>query len=156
MDQFTATQNISIPATQEKQTIDVLHWHLRHVVFDHSIQPKDPAFVLLYFVQGRALCVRSRQELSALPVKHPGDREFAIEQYMKWRLTNQSLLERKINQQVLVHEDPPAARMKCPDCDGSPNWVDAIVKPTYGVKSEGPNIVERCNCGSGWIPNVFD
>lgn len=140
---------------QKILSMDVFHWHSRQVVFDPLIQPNSPAFVLLYFVQGRALCVRNSKELEAQPVKHPGDREFAIEQYKRWRSTNQRIVDSKTSQQAFVEEDPPAARMKCPSCDGSPSWVDAIVKPTYGVKSEGANIVEQCHCGTGWVSNVY-
>ena len=139
----------------DAQPLEVLHWHSRHVVFDPAIQPMDTSFVFLYFVQGRALCARSKKELSALPVRNPYDYELAIEQYLKWRSTNPRTADQKLRQTTFVAEDPPAARMKCPVCDGFPSWVDAIVKPTYGVMSEGTNIVERCPCGSGWVDNIY-
>lgn len=45
------------------ETIWVGRWRSkRYVVFDPSIQPENPEYMLLYFVEGRSLCVRKRAD----------------------------------------------------------------------------------------------
>jgi hypothetical protein len=135
-------------------------WHgKRHVVFDPSIQPENPEFILLYFVEGHALCTRKRTvERKAVTTVHDSeDREFALAQYGQWVAANARIADNKKTRPELEVEDPPPPRKKCPECDGQPTWFDTVNKPTYGVISEGPNIIERCpHCnGKGFVSDVL-
>ena len=142
------------------QDIWVGLWHgRRHVVFDPSIQPENPEFMLLYFVEGHAFCARKRtvEQKEITIVRNPGDREFALEQYAKWLSTNAYIAAEKKARLEFEIENPPPPRKKCPQCDGEPTWFDPLNKATYGVISEGPNIIERCpSCnGHGFVSNVL-
>ncbi len=145
---------------QVSQEIWVGLWHgKRHVVFDPSIQPENSEFMLLYFVEGHSLCARKRvaERNIVTTVRNPYDREFALEQYGRWCSTNASIAAKKKVHQEFEVENPPPYRKKCPQCDGQPNWIDTAKKPTYGVMSEGPNIVEHCqSCnGLGFVNDVL-
>lgn len=151
--------------TEEKQEVWVGIWHNnRHVVLEPSIQPENQEFMLLYFVEGHSLCVRNRdveriafKNKEITTVKNPYVRDFALEQYSLWYSANAHIAELKKSAQQFEVENPPPPRKKCPQCDGQPNWFDTVNKPTYGVISEGPNIVERCpSCnGKGFVDNVL-
>ena len=135
-------------------------WHgKRHVVFDPSIQPENPEFMLLYFVKGHSLCARKRTvELKEVTTVHNQyDRDFALEQYALWRSGNARIADEKKARQEFEVESPPPPRRKCSQCDGQPIWFDSVNKPTYGVISEGPNIIERCpSCnGHGFVDDVL-
>ncbi len=135
-------------------------WHRgRLVVFDPSIQPENPEFMLLYFVEGHSLCARRRtvERKEVTTVQNPYDREFALEQYALWCSANARIAAEKKARQEFEVESPPPPRKKCPQCDGEPNWFDTVNKPTYGVISEGPNIIERCpSCkGQGFVSDVL-
>jgi hypothetical protein len=135
-------------------------WHgKRHVVFDPSMQPENPEFMFLYFVEGHSLCARKRavERKDVITAKNPYDREFALEQYALWCSTNAGVAAEKKASQEFEVENPPPPRKKCPQCDGQPNWFDTVNKPTYGVISEGENIIERCpSCnGGGFVRDVL-
>ena len=135
-------------------------WHgKRHVVFDPSIQPENPEFMLLYFVEGHSLCARKRtvERKEVITVHNPYDHEFALEQYALWFSVNARIASEKKARQEFEVENPPPPRKKCPQCEGQPNWFDTVNKPTYGVISEGPNIIERCpSCnGQGFVSDVL-
>lgn len=135
-------------------------WHgKRHVVFDPSIQPENSEFMLLYFVEGHSLCARKRadERMEITNVNNPYDREFALGQYDLWCSANSRLVAEKKARQEFNVENPPPPRKRCPQCDGQPNWFDYVNKTTYGVISEGPNIIERCpSCnGHGFVSDVL-
>ena len=130
----------------------------RHVVFDPSIQPENSEFMLLYFVEGHALCARleiERKEVAT--VSNPYDREFALEQYAQWLSTNAQIAAEKKSRLEFEIENPPPPRKKCPQCDGVPTWFDPVNRPTYGVMSEGPNIIEQCSLckGAAFLKDVL-
>ena len=132
----------------------------RHVVFDPLIQPDNSEFMLLYFVEGRALCARKRanERYELSPVSNPRDREFALEQYCRWRSANTQVAAEKKGRRVFEAENPPPARKKCPDCDAHTNWSDPVNKPRYEVKSELTAVTELCpSCkGEGFVRDVFE
>lgn len=151
------TDSASSQATQETW---VGLWHgKRHVVFDPSIQPENPEFMLLYFVEGHALCARKRtvERKEVATVRNPEDRELALERYACWCTVNACIAAEKKARQEFEIENPPPPRKKCPECDGEPIWFDTVNKPTYGVISEGPNIIERCHSckGHGFVSDVL-
>lgn len=83
---------------QDQQGIWVGFWKVRrHVVFDPSIQPANPNFRLLYFVEGHALCVRERavEQKEVITVSNPYDRDFALEQYTAWYSSNATVANEK-------------------------------------------------------------
>ena len=140
--------------------MQVFSWRKsRFVVVDPSIQPVNTEFILLYFVEGNALCLRRRadEEMHLIPVKNQWDHESSLSKFEKWSSINPGLAREKSFQTKFEVEEPPARKKKCPECDGSPRWSDAVVKPSYGVKEEGPNIIESCRVcsGSGYVDNVF-
>lgn len=142
------------------QEIWVGLWHgKRHVVFDPSIQPENQEFMLVYFVEGHALCARRRtvERREVTTVRNPYDREFALEQYAQWLSVNSPVAAEKKSRLEFEIENPPPPRKRCPQCDGQPTWFDTVNKPTYGVISEGPNIIERCpSCsGQGFVSDVL-
>jgi|APMI01.1.fsa_nt_gi hypothetical protein len=151
--------NLANPQTHHEIWVGL--WHRkRHVVFDPSIQPENLEYMLLYFVEGHALCARKRtvERKEVTTVHHIYDREFALEQYRLWFSANASIaVEKKACKEFQV-ENPPPPRKKCRQCDGQPNWFDTVNKPTYGVLSEGPNIIERCpSCnGQGFVNDVLE
>ncbi len=131
----------------------------RRVVFDPSIQPENPEFVLLYFVEGHALCARRRadERNEVTRVHIPDDLEFALEQYAKWLSVNSRVAAEKKSRLEFEIENPPPPNKVCPDCDGYPTWCDAVNKPTYVGITEGPNIIEICpSCnGRGRVSDVL-
>ena len=133
--------------------------HKRHVVFDPAIQPENSEIMFLYFVEGHALCTMNfaAEEVRLSAVVHQPDYEFALAQYTLWLSANAGIVDTKKCRLKHEIEDPPAPRKKCPECDGQGTWYDSINKPTYGVISEGPNIVEHCpSCrGHGFVINVL-
>lgn len=142
------------------QDIWVGLWHgKRHVVFDPTIQPENPEFMLLYFVEGHALCARERtvERKEVTTVLNPYDREFALAQYDQWLSANARDAADKKSRPEFEIENPPPPRRKCPQCNGQSTWFDTVNKPTYGVISEGPNIIERCpSCkGEGFVSDVL-
>ncbi len=146
---------------QNSQAIWVGLWHgKRHVVFDPSIQPNNPDFMLLYFVEGHALCARKHaaEQTEVTIVADPYDRDFALAQYAQWLSKNgRSTADKKARPEFEI-ENPPPPRKKCPQCDGQGTWFDTINKCTYGVNSEGTNIIERCpSCnGQSFVADVLE
>jgi hypothetical protein len=145
---------------QSKQSIWVGLWHKkRHVVFDPSIQPDHPDFILLYFVEGHVLCARKRavERTEVTTIANPDDRDFALAQYTQWLNENGSIVANKKARTEFETENPPPPRKKCPQCDGQGTWFDTINKCTYGVISEGPNIIDRClTCkGQSFVDDVL-
>src|SRR3990172_6888871 len=103
------------------QDIWVGLWHgKRHVVFDPSIQPENPEFMFLYFVEGHVLCARKRtvERKEVTTVLNPDDREFAIAQYAQWLSANAGVAADKKSHPEFEIENPPPPRKKCPQCDG--------------------------------------
>ena len=86
------------------QEIWVGLWHgKRYVVYDPSIQPEAPDFMLLYFVEGHALCAKKRavERKEVRTVSNPDDREFALAQYDRWLSVNASIAaDKKISSSV--------------------------------------------------------
>lgn len=145
---------------QNNSAIWVGLWHgRRHVVFDPSIQPENPEFMLLYFVEGHALCARKRtsDRSEVTTVRIPPDRDFALSQYSYWLSQNRDIAAERKASAAFEVENPPPPRKKCPQCDGQGTWFDTINKCTYGVISEGPNIIERCPLcsGRGFVQDVL-
>ncbi|MBK5913733.1 hypothetical protein [Rhodocyclus purpureus] len=132
----------------------------RHVVFDPLIQPDNSEFILLYFVEGRALCARKRanERYELSPVSNPRDRDFALEQYCLWRSTHAHIAAEKKARRAFEEEYPPPARKKCPDCDCHTHWSDLVNKPRYEMRSELTVVAEPCpSCkGEGFVRDVFE
>lgn len=135
-------------------------WHeKRHVVFDPSIQPDNLEFMLLYFVEGHALCARKRaiERTEVTTIANPYDRDFALDQYAQWHSANVAIIDVKKSLTEFEIENPPPPLKKCTRCDGLGTWFDTVNKPTYGVISEGANIIERCpSCnGKGFVDDTL-
>lgn len=146
---------------QNLQAIWVGLWHeKRHVVFDPSIQPDNTDFMLLYFVEGHTLCARKRatERTEVTTVTDPYNRDFALAQYAYWLATNGRVAAEKKACPEFVIVNPPLPRKKCPQCNGQGTWFDTVNKSTYGVISEGPNIIERCpSCnGQCYVTDVLE
>ncbi|MGV0960263.1 MAG: hypothetical protein ACOYB1_10545 [Limnohabitans sp.] len=135
-------------------------WHKRHVVFDPSIQPVNQKFMLLYFVQGKALCVRDREvdRKTVRTVRDQYEIEFALDQYSKWLLSNRNIVEDKRSCLDMVAENPPPSRRKCSQCDGQGNWHYTVGTFSDGAHSDGVNVSERCSLcdGRGFVDDVIE
>ena len=134
-------------------------WHKRHVVFDPSIQPSHSDFVLLYFVQGHALCARNRgiERKMVTTVRNPFDRQFALAQYANWRSTNEHVITERQFQAAFVVEDPPLARKRCLRCEGQGSWHYVVGTFADGGHSDGQHVLEHCSTceGSGFVDDVL-
>ena len=155
------TNRNTVPATEcGTEVVVVSMWggNGRLVVFDPSVQPADPRFVFLYFVEGHQLCVRpGAEQRDLIAVANQHDRVDAASQYRKWQSCNAASIASKLSQPQFELEDPPARRKKCPQCEGHGTWTDQVNRVSYGVFSEGPNIVERCpTChGAEWVKDLL-
>lgn len=132
----------------------------RLVVFDPSIQPSNQDYVLLYFVQGQALCMRKRadERVRVKSVRNPYEREYALAQYAKWASTNASLLTQKSASANFDVEDPPPPRKICSECEGEGSWHYTVGSFADGAHSDGQNFRETCSScrGRGSVENVVD
>lgn len=135
------------------------HWNNRHVVFDPSIQPADSKFMILYFVQGRTLCIRERvvERKKVRTVRTPYDRDFALNQYSLWRCSNAHIVSEKKACPNMVVENPPPPRRKCSQCDGQGAWHYTVGTFSDGAHSDGQNVNEHCSlCGGrGFVDDVI-
>lgn len=131
----------------------------RHVVFDPTIQPQDKPFVLLYFVEGIALCCRDRhtERGKVTSVRDQPTIEFAIEQYMAWRRINPDQIVRLTGNSPYEIQEPGALNVKCPVCAGEGVHYSRIGTFSDGAFSDGVNQREFCGrCrGHGVIPNII-
>lgn len=136
-------------------------WNNRHVVFDPSIQPIATQFMLLYFVQGQALCLREREveRKKVRTERNPYDREFALSQYSQWLSSNAHVVaEKKKSAHNMVVENPPPPKRKCSQCDGQGIWHYTVGTFSDGAHSDGQNVNERCtSCrGRGFVDDVIE
>jgi hypothetical protein len=143
------------------QSIWVGLWNgRRHVVFDASIQPSNPEFMLLYFVQGHSLCARKREveRQKVISVRNPDDQIFALEQYKKWASANAQVVATKQSQESFEVENPPPLRKICPQCDGHGTCHYTVGTFADGGHSDGQNFVEYCSCcgGRGFVDDILE
>ncbi len=135
-------------------------WNNRHVVFDPSIQPDDPKFMLLYFVQGKTLCIRERdaERKKVKTVRNPYDRDFALSQYSLWLSSNAYVVLEKKSCPKLAVENPPPPKRKCSPCGGQGSWYYTVGTYSDGAHSDGQNVNEHCSlCGGrGFVDDVID
>lgn len=150
---------MSKPIDSTHTTLWVGRWNNRHIVFDPTIQPKDKKFILLYFVQGKSLCLRDRvvERKRAKTVRSPYEIDFALKQYRKWLSINSNNLQERTYQCMSI-EAPPPPRRKCSQCDGHGNWHYTVGTFSEGAHSDGQNMTEYCTlCGGhGFIDDVFE
>lgn len=136
-------------------------WKDRLVVLDPDIQPNDQKCILLYFVEGHDLCLLKHNRLNLTPVTNEYEVAFARDQYATWCSMNVGFgIAKKLQADTAAHamvDNPPPRNKKCPQCDGQASWFDTVNKCTYGVISEGPNIIERClTCeGKGFVKDIL-
>jgi hypothetical protein len=146
--------------SSEQSKLWVGFWkNRRHVVFDPSIQPADDVYMLLYFVEGKSLCYRSREteRTQVKTVRGQAGIDYAIEQYLEWKRNHTNELSELKDRQSPYIQDPDALNVKCPNCKG-----DAISYLTVGTFSEGAfsdgvnqrEVCNHCN-GTGVVPNVY-
>ncbi|MBA2351822.1 MAG: hypothetical protein H0V78_08535 [Burkholderiales bacterium] len=71
--------------------------------------------MLLYFVEGHALCARKRaaERTAVTTVAHPYDRDFALAQYALWLSANAGIAADKTSRHEFEIENPPPPRKKC-------------------------------------------
>ncbi|MBV5336777.1 MAG: hypothetical protein J0653_01900, partial [Deltaproteobacteria bacterium] len=143
-----------------KETLLAIKWRgKRLAVFDPVVQPDNPEFSFIYFVHGHLLTVQKKlsEAGGTSEVENIQDRELSLEQYRLWSAHNEDLVESMVHREHLEVETPPAPRRRCSTCEGVGSWFDSPVKPSYGVQSEGPNIVERCQecAGQGFVDDLL-
>ena len=135
-------------------------WYNRYVVFDPSIQPDDQKFMLLYFVQGKTLCIRERdaERKAVKTVQNSYDRDFALSQYSRWLSSNAHVVLEKKSCPKLAVENPPPPKRKCSECDGLGSWHYTVGTFSEGAYSDGQNKIERCSLcyGRGFVDDVIE
>ena len=135
-------------------------WKARRlVVFDPGIQPADPDFMLLYFVQGQSLCVRHRalDRKEVRTVNDPNACQFALGQYAAWTAMHVGSAQAKRNLVGYMVEQPGPIRRKCRACDGEAHWTYTVGTFSDGAHSDGQNVHELCkSCGGqGFVDNTI-
>ena len=153
MDHVPATKPIAIPW--------VGMWKgRRHVVYDAAIQPQSADFMLLYFVQGQSLCIRSRftDRTDVSTISDSLAKEFALTQYALWKSRNQQLIDRKRSLSVFETEHPGSIRRKCSVCYGNPHSTWTVGTFSDGAHSDGQNMGEHCSAckGQGYVDNTIE
>lgn len=125
------------------------------VVFDKEVQPSDPSFIYIYYVNGNSMCTRSADDERRRfrTVKDTKRIEFALQNYLCWKKNNAQEIEYRNALTTFVIETPAVARDKCPDCKGEPKSVYSVGSFAEGSQSDGVRVVEICKrcSGAGYI-----
>jgi len=131
----------------------------RQVVFDPALQPTNDELIFLYFVQGRALCTRSKAaDRGNVRTIHDAEAiKAAVNQYERWRSQQspQALAEKSRSANAV--EAPPPPLVPCRACGGNPHAHYTVGTFSDGAHSDGVNVVESCDAchGAGYVSDVF-